>query len=271
MDFATRYGPWAVIAGASEGTGREYVRQIAAQEVNCVLVARREGPLLELAEEIRAEFAVECLVVPLDLARPDAADQLIAAIGDHEVGLYIANAGADPNGSEFLDAPVEAWVGLATRNVLTTLRCCHHFGAAMKARGQGGMLLVGSGACYGGSPHLGTYAGSKAFEMCFAEGLWGELQSHGVDVLYFAMATTDTPELRRLLAHLGAPEPAVVADPAEVARVGLERLPHGPIHNWGLADDDPGWAGSSAAQRRARVQMLAQATAAMFKPKEPAA
>ena len=49
MDFATKYGPWALIAGASEGTGCEFARQIAAQGIHCVLVARREGPLADLA------------------------------------------------------------------------------------------------------------------------------------------------------------------------------------------------------------------------------
>jgi short-subunit dehydrogenase len=61
MGFAERYGPWAVVAGASEGTGREFARQIAAHGVNLVLIARREGPLAELAEQIRAESGVECV------------------------------------------------------------------------------------------------------------------------------------------------------------------------------------------------------------------
>ena len=53
MSFADKYGPWALITGASEGTGSAFARQIAAEGVNLILVARREGPLAELAEEIR--------------------------------------------------------------------------------------------------------------------------------------------------------------------------------------------------------------------------
>ena len=44
MTFAERYGPWAVIAGASEGTGRAFARKIAAEGVRCILIARREAP-----------------------------------------------------------------------------------------------------------------------------------------------------------------------------------------------------------------------------------
>ena len=55
--FAEKYGPWAIIAGASEGVGRELARKVAANGVSCILVARREKPLAELAEQIRAGVA----------------------------------------------------------------------------------------------------------------------------------------------------------------------------------------------------------------------
>src|SRR3546814_2783709 len=61
MKFADRYGPWAVIAGASEGTGRAFALQLAAQGVHCILLARRVAPLTTLADEIRARYRVECV------------------------------------------------------------------------------------------------------------------------------------------------------------------------------------------------------------------
>src|SRR5262245_59578215 len=118
MDFAERYGPWALIAGASEGTGAAFSRQVAAKGLNLIMIARRAAPLEALASEIRNEQGVEIVTAAIDLARPEAFDDIVAAAGDREVGLYISNAGADPNGSEFLDKPVQAWVDLITRNVL---------------------------------------------------------------------------------------------------------------------------------------------------------
>lgn len=270
MSFIERYGPWAIIAGASEGTGREFARQLAAEGMNCILIARREAPLRELAAELRAANKVECVTASIDLARPDAFAHIVAAVGEREVGLYISNAGADPNGSYFLDKEVDAWVDLVNRNILTSLRCCHHFGRLMRARGRGGILLVGSGACYGSGPNLATYSGAKAFDLCFAEGLWAELAPEGVDVLFMAMSTTDTPALRSLLAEKGVAVPANLASPADVARDGLARLPHGPVHNWGLADDDTRYATGSAAQRRTRVNFIAEASKAVFGAKREA-
>jgi short-subunit dehydrogenase len=256
MEFADRYGPWAVIAGASEGTGRAFARQIAAQGLSCILIARREGPLLELADQIRAEHGVDCVTAAIDLSTREASDQIVAAVGPREVGLFVSNAGADPNGSRFLDLDVSAWVALVQRNVLTTLQCCHHFGGLMRARKRGGLLLINSAACYGGGSFLATYSASKAFDLCFAEGIWAELRPHGVHVLSLVMAMTDTPALRALLAEKGLPLPPGVASAEAVAEMGLARLADGPMQNWGLTEDDAGYAPMSAAARRARVLML---------------
>ncbi len=256
MSFADRYGPWALVAGASEGTGREFARQIAANGVSCILVARRAEPLAALAKEIHAESGVECVTASVDLAAPDALDRIVAAVGEREVGLFVSNAGADPNGSRFLEKDAAVWLELVQRNVVTTVRCCHHFGGLMKKRGRGGLLLVNSGACYGGGSFMAVYSASKAFELCFGESLWAELRPHGVDVLTQILVTTDTPAFRTLLAEKGMPVPDGIASPVDVARIGLERLPHGPVCNWGLEDDVAGYAPSSAAARRERVLLV---------------
>jgi short-subunit dehydrogenase len=133
------------------------------------------------------------------------------------------------------------------------MKSCHHFAKPMCERRCGGIIIVGSGACYGGIAGISVYTATKAFDLCFGEGLWAELKPHGVDVLNLILGRTDTPAFRELLTRKGQPIPKDLAAPEEVARIGLERLPHGPVHNWGLADDDAGYAGSSAAARRQRV------------------
>jgi NAD(P)-dependent dehydrogenase (short-subunit alcohol dehydrogenase family) len=126
------------------------------------------------------------------------------------------------------------------------------------------MLLVNSGACYGGASTMGPYCGSKAFTLCFAEALWAELRPHGVEVLTLVLSRTDTPAFRALLAEKGMPIPQDIASAADVARVGLERLPYGPIHNWGQGDDEVGMASSSASARRERVLAIDRITGQLF-------
>jgi short-subunit dehydrogenase len=264
VTFAERYGPWAVIAGASEGTGREFARQIAKEGVSSVLIARRSEPLAALAAEIEAEYRLRCVTACVDLAAPDAAERVFEAVGDREVGLYISNAGGDPNGEAFLDAEVGAWIDLVQRNVMTVLKCTHGFAGPMKARGRGGIMLVNSGACYGGLAMMGPYCGSKAFNLCLAEALWAELKPSGVDVLTLVMSKTDTPEFRRYMAAKGQSIPEDSASAYDVARVGLERLPYGPIKNWGEEDDQTGMTNQSAAQRRERVVAVQRMTREMM-------
>lgn len=263
MAFADRYGPWAIVAGASEGTGRAYARALAAEGLNLVLIARRSGPLDALAADIHGETGVECVTAAIDLATPDAHAELVKAVNGREIGLYVANAGSDPHGSRFLDKPIEPWLDLVRRNVLTTMQACHHFGGLMRERGRGGLLLVNSYACYGGGSFMACYTASKAFELAFAESLWSELRPHGIDVLTLVMGMTDTPALRELLEEKGLPIPPGIADPAEVAAFGLAHLADGPIQNWGLTEEAGGPA-MSAADRRARVRERDVASVVVF-------
>ncbi|MFV8818953.1 SDR family NAD(P)-dependent oxidoreductase [Haliea sp. E17] len=251
--FAGKYGPWALITGASEGTGAAFSRRAAAQGLNCILVARREQPLRELAAELQRDQGIETLVVTADLAAPDAAAAIIEAVGDREVGLYIANAGADTVTARFLDAPVEAWLGLMHLNVTTSLQLCHTLGGQMRERERGGILLLGSGVSYGGMGGLAVYAGSKSFMLSFGESLWSELRPYGVDVLNFMLGRTDTPALREILARNELPPPEGLASPDEVAEAGFNHLARGPILNWGQADDEAGMSPVSPAARRERM------------------
>jgi uncharacterized protein len=264
MNFAERYGPWAVIAGASEGTGRAFARKVAARGLNCILIARRNGPLASLADQIRTESRVECITATIDLAAPDAFHRVVEAAGGREVGLFISNAGSDPNGARFLDRKLSTWTELVQRNVVTVMQCGHHFLRPMRDRGKGGLLLVNSGACYGGSTFMAAYSASKAFTLCFGESLWAELRHDGVHVLTLIMHMTDTPALRTLLAEKGLPVPSSIASSEDVAEVGLARLPYGPVHNWSLEDDVAGYALTSAGDRRKRVLAIEAASANVF-------
>lgn len=263
MSFKERYGPWAIIAGASEGVGRSFALQIAAQGVSCILIANR-GPLEEVAAEVRAVGGAECIIADIDLSAPDALAQIVAAAGDREIGLYVANAGGDSGIAKFLDGDIQAWIKLTNINVMTTIQACHHFGRLMRERGRGGLLTVNSGACYGGGSFLSIYTACKAFLLNFAESIWGESRASGVDVLTIVLDRTDTPNFRRSLESLGQPWPADVASPDDVAAAGLARLPHGPVHNFGLADDEAGRGWASAADRRKRVALMSDSTEKLF-------
>ena len=206
-EFAEQYGPWAVIAGASDGVGAAYARAMAERGVNVLLLARRLGVLDEVAEGIRAETGVEARGVAVDLAEPEAFDRIVAVTDGLEVGMLMYNAGADPNYQPFLANDVDVALAMVQRNATVPLRLCHHFGGRMVERGRGGIVLVSSGAGLVGAPNMVAYASTKAFDIVLAESLWAEWHDLGVDVLGLVLGMTDTPALRTLLADRGVPVP----------------------------------------------------------------
>lgn len=263
--FAAQYGPWALIAGASEGTGAAFAHRIAAEGVNPILVARQENALSTLAHELEQAYGVDSLIIPVDLTAPDACARIVAEIGARQVCLFIANAGADLNGREFLDAELPAWKALIALSIATPLELCHHFGRQMRERERGGIILLGTGVSYGGMNSLAVYSGAKSFLLGFGESLWSELRPHGVHVLNFMLGRTDTPAFRRALAEKGLPLPPGLAAPAEVARIALQRLPFGPVHNWGTPDNQTGFAPTSPDARRERIARLDEIGKAVMK------
>lgn len=256
-EFAAKYGPWALITGASDGTGLAFARRLAGAGINLILIARKADKLAAASAELTG-LGVECVTASVDLSAPDAAARIAEAAQGREVGLLITNAGADPNGSRFLDKDIAAWDALVTMNVNTTMHLAHHFGRAMKVRGRGGMILVSSGACYGGLSGIAAYCASKGFVLNFAESLWAELRHDGVDVLTLVLGRTDTPAHRKILEESGQPIPEDMASAEDVAEVGLRQLPHGPIWNWGQENDVAGMAPNSPDDRRAKIVYIEQ-------------
>ncbi|MBL7499967.1 SDR family NAD(P)-dependent oxidoreductase [Frankia sp. CNm7] len=247
MSFVDRYGPWAVVAGASEGVGASAARLLGERGINIVLVSRRAEALREVAESVPSATRT----VALDLSLPDAAGRLAHATADLDVGLLIYNAGADPNPSAFLDQPVENAQSLVARNCVTVLGAAHHFAGLMVKRGSGGLVLVSSGAAWAGGAHLAAYGASKAFDLILAESLWAELGPQGVDVLAMVLGRTDTPAYRRVLAGR---EIDGLADPDDVARDMLDNLANGPTF-----PPDPSPLG--ALPRRQAVELMSRGAA----------
>ncbi len=250
MEFAERYGPWALVAGASEGVGASAARSLGQRGINVVLVSRRQAALDDVAETVLSSTRT----VQLDLSEPDAAHQLVRATADLEIGLLIYNAGADPNMARFLDKPLDVWQAMLTRNCTTVMGSAHHFGGLMAERGYGGLVLVTSGAAWAGGSRLAVYGASKAFDLILAESLWAELEPSGVHVLAMVLGQTDTPALRTLL---GEREVDGLADPDDVVHDMLDNLANGPT--W---PPDPSPLGS--VPRRLAVELMTQGSATLF-------
>jgi short-subunit dehydrogenase len=218
-----KYGPWALIVGGSEGVGAAFARELAAAGFKLILVARKEGPLEERAAELRAA-GTEVRTLSVDMSRSDAIDRVRSLTDDVEVGLLIYNAGANSIQGNFVELDPEVYRAVIGVNVIGQAEFAHHYGALMRQRGRGGIILCGSTSSYMGASHLAAYTASKAFSRIFTEALWVECRAFGIDVLHLLIGFTATPAMERLGYNLEKAQP-----PEEVAQEALDNIANGPV------------------------------------------
>lgn len=252
QNFRDRYGEWAVITGASDGTGASFARRLASLGLNLLLIARRQAPLKELAREMEQAHGVEVHIASIDLYGADASDRVIQAAEGLPVGLFISNAGSDTNGAAFLKAPFQAWEDLMQRNIAALVKPAYTFAEAMVARGRGGIIVMSSGAALGGQPGGAVYSATKAFGLNFAESLWSELSPQGIDVLCAICGAMDTPSLQQLLDQRGLKVPGLL-EPDAVVEALLSRLGKMPLYITPFMGNDE----QAARDQQARIQRLA--------------
>ena len=274
-DFARRYGPWALVAGGSEGIGRSFARQLAGRGLDILLIARRTGPLEETAAAIRLEFGVQVVPQAIDLTSPKLEAEIAPLVADRDVGFLVYNAGAAHGASMLLDRPADASLAMVRLNCAAPLVLSHALGARMKSRGRGGVILVSSMAGLAGGAFIAAYAASKAFEIVLAESLWYEFGTDGVDVLGLVAGATATPAMLRsgtafgsvasdaARASKGPTTITVPMDPDDVAREGLEQLGQGPIHVAGESNRASA-VGLRSAPRDQVVAAMSAAVAQMY-------
>ena len=190
-DFVERFGPWALVTGASSGIGEAFVRRLAEMGLNLVLVARREDRLRNLADELQNRHSISTRVVPLDLSRDDFLPVIEQATAELQIGLLVNNAGVATSG-KFLDNDLRSELALLHINNRAALILAHHFGRLMRKQGRGGMIFLSSSVAFAGVPAWSNYAASKAHDLVFAEGLAKELRRDGISVLALCPGATQT-------------------------------------------------------------------------------
>jgi short-subunit dehydrogenase len=258
--FRERYGPWAVIAGASVGLGEAFARQLAGRGIHLVLIARGQAALERLATDLRASHGIEVRVLALDLARSD----LLTTIGDFtsalEIGLLVYNAAYSTIGP-FLEHSVEEHLRVIDVNCRGPVVLAHHFGKAMAERQRGGIVLMTSTAGSQGGPWIATYAASKAFNLLLAEALWDELASGGVQVIACRAGATRTPGYA---SSQPGPSKVPLLDPDFVAEKTLAALGRGPSVVPGTFYRWSAFIMNRLLPRRMSIRIMGRATRALY-------
>jgi hypothetical protein len=258
-DFRARYGPWALVTGASEGIGESFARALATRGLDLLLVARRPEPLEALAVGLRAAHGIRVRTATADVARADLLAAMDALAGEDEVGLVVHNAAFSALGP-FLDRPLDDLMKVIDVNCRAPLLLAHHFGRKMAARGHGGIVLMSSLAGGQGTPIVASYAASKAFEIVLAEGLWDELRPAGVDVLACRAGPTRTPSYEASRPRKKVP----MMEPGPVAEEALAALGRKPVVVAGKLNRAVNFVMQRLLSRPAAIRFMGSSTRRMY-------
>ncbi len=191
-----RFGPWALVTGASSGIGKEFARQIAASGINVVLVARREKLLEEVGQGLANGFNVQYRNVVADLSQEGFLDKLAEATNDLDIGLVVSNAGTG-NPGEFLKLDRQLHRTTLRVSTMAHLDITHHFGAKLVKRGRGGLMLAGAMGAEAGVPRMANDGAAKAYVHSLGEALHYEFKPRGVYVTVLAAGFTNTAVLEK--------------------------------------------------------------------------
>ncbi|MBN1320444.1 MAG: SDR family NAD(P)-dependent oxidoreductase [Thermoleophilia bacterium] len=256
--FVERYGAWALIAGASEGLGAAYARALAARGMKLVLIARRRGPLDDLAEEVHRDFGVEVRSYDGDLASVAFLESLQAVCADLDLGLVVCNAAQAPIG-DFASRAGDELMRVVDVNVRAPMVLLRGLIPMMQERGRGAVILMTSLTGNLGTPRIASYAASKAFLRVLGESLWYELRDQGIDVLASVCGAVRTPGYATAA---GKDAPGTL-DADQVVERALEALGRGPVVIPGFVNRVAASVMTRLLPRRTAIGILARSTVSL--------
>ena len=260
-EFHQRYGPWAVIAGASEGIGQSYAHVLAERGFNLITIARRIEPLEQDAALIRRRHRVEVKPVSLDLSSPHVVKEFMQAIEGLDVGLLIYNACYSVIGN-FSDISIAEHEKMLDVNCRAPTLLTHAIAPQLFARGRGGVILMSSMSGFQGTALVANYAATKAWNINMAQGLWDEFKPHGIDVLGCVAGATSTPGFNNNTPQEKRSK-AFPMLPEKVARQGLAALGKRPIQITGGINRAVDIMGTFMS-RKGRTQFFSKATRGIY-------
>jgi short-subunit dehydrogenase len=253
--FASRYGAWAIVAGASEGLGVAFASALARRGSNLILLARRAERLADVAARLRAAHGVEVRTSACDLGGAELPLALTELTRGLDVGVAVYNAAFAPVGA-FVDRPLDELLRVVDVNVRGPLVFARTLAPDMIVRRRGAIVLMSSLAGFQGSPRIATYAATKAFNTILGEGLWRELRPFGVDVVASCAGAIRTPGY----AKTASGDAPGTLDGDEVAERSLDALGHGPTVVPGATNRLARFVLGRVLPRRAAISIMARST-----------
>ena len=216
----------ALVTGACSGIGRALALRLGSLGYELILVSNRPTELSATAQAIGTEHGVVTHTIVSDLARPEAAQDVVREVSERglRVDILICNAGCFFFG-EAVDADLDRAKEMLELHVVSPSLLCACFGRQMRERERGHILIVSSISAWRDFPGVSYYGASKKYLRGFARALRSELGVYGVGVTCLAPGPTAT----NLFCGTAVPvrrarSLGIMMEPSAVAESGLRAM-----------------------------------------------
>ncbi len=188
-----------IITGASAGIGKALASALAPHSPRLVLVSRDRARLEEVAETCK-RLGATTLVVPTDVADPQACQDMIQATIDtfSRIDVLVNNAGMSMWSKVEDVQTIEQFKHLLEVNFLGSVYCTKYALPSLK-KTQGRIVAISSVTSFTGIPSHAIYSASKHAMNGFFESLRIELEGTGVSVTIVAPDFVQTEIFERSL------------------------------------------------------------------------
>jgi len=187
------YGTTALVTGASSGIGEAFVRKLTSLGYTVCAVARREDRLRHLESEIGQTGKGKVIPIVADLSHIDGVDTVVRVVDalGLSVDILVNNAGVGYLGAvETVER--DKTISMINLNCRAVVDLTIRFLPGMKARKRGAVVIISSVVGTIPTPWFSAYSATKAFDLYFGEGLYGECRGTGVDVVTVLPGLTKT-------------------------------------------------------------------------------
>jgi hypothetical protein len=172
---------WALVTGASSGIGAEFCLQLARENINLILVARRTDKLENLAKILELKFSIKTLVITQDLSLKTASETLRAFIESHhiKVRILVNNAAVGPWG-HFERLPVNKCEDLLQLTFVTPACLIRSFLPHLQSFSSAIVINVATQAALQPTPYMSLYSAAKSGLMSLSLSLYEEFRKRDI-------------------------------------------------------------------------------------------